>query len=294
MSGSDELRLAWQQRPLVLDGGMGTALIQRGLPKGASPDLWNLENPTAVEQVHRDFLAAGADLLLTNTFGASPARLAPFGAAERVSEVNQQGVKLARQAMGEAQNSTEPRRFVAGDIGPATLRYAEQAQVLIDAGVDAIVIETMYELREFVAAIKAVRAVSPSIPLIAMMTFDGETTYDGTKPETVVESAERLGCDAVGANCSNGPEEMLPVIKRMAEVQSRCLLAAKPSAGLPKIGNGRTDYPYDAQTMAKYIEPFLELGVRLLGGCCGTTPEFTQMIRRYVNSPCLASRVSRE
>ena len=273
---------------LLLDGSMGALLQNRNLPPGYAPDLWNLENPDVIRQVHQEYFDAGADILITNTFGASRLRLQEYGAYSKLRDINAAAVRLAREVVGE-------RGFVAGDIGPcgdtiyptgkmefdeaATLFY-EQAKALVDAGADAVIIETMFDSLDYKAALSGTRAASSDIPIIALMTFNTDGVSDtGISPESTCAIAEGFHADVVGANCSVGPDAMVKVIERMKKVTA-LPLAAQPNAGMPKLRNGSTYFPLDANQMAEYARSFFRAGARILGGCCGTTPEYISHLRR--------------
>ena len=272
---------------LILDGSMGAFLQARGLPDGYAPDLWNVEQPDAITAVHREYVDAGSDLLLTNTFGASRIRLGEYGAASRVAEINDAAVQNARRAIGDK------RTLVAGDIGPCgtTLQpggelafdeaveiFTEQARALINAGVDVIAIETMFDLVEAKAALIAVRDVSRTVPIIAHMTYTARGVTDtGTDPETAAIVLEACGADVIGVNCSVGPEDMLEVVGRMGRATS-LPLCVQPNAGLPVMRHGRTVFPQTADQMAPFAKQFVDRGAAIVGGCCGTTPEYIRMI----------------
>ncbi|MDI3287780.1 homocysteine S-methyltransferase family protein [Polyangium sp. 15x6] len=276
---------------LILDGSMGAFLQARGLPDGYAPDLWNVEEPDAIVAVHREYVNAGADILLTNTFGASRLRLGEYGASDRVREINAAAVQNARRAIGDK------RTLVAGDIGPSgtTLQpggelpfeeaveiFAEQARALVDAGVDVIAIETMFDLVEMKAALIGVRDVSRTVPVIAHMTYTVRGLTDtGTDPETAAIVLEACGADVIGVNCSVGPEDMLEVVGRMARATS-LPLSVQPNAGLPVMRHGRTVFPQTADQMAPFARQFVDRGAAIVGGCCGTTPEYIRMIASEV------------
>ena len=276
---------------LILDGSMGAFLQARGLPDGYAPDLWNVEQPDAIIAVHREYVNAGADILLTNTFGASRLRLAEYNAADRVRELNAAAVQNARRAIGDA------RTLVAGDIGPSgtTLQpggelpfeeaveiFSEQARALVDAGVDVIVIETMFDLVEMKAALIGVRDISRTVPVIAHMTYTVRGLTDtGTDPETAAIVLEACGADVIGVNCSVGPEDMLEVVGRMGRATS-LPLSVQPNAGLPVMRHGRTVFPQTAEQMAPFARQFVDRGAAIVGGCCGTTPEYIRMIASEV------------
>lgn len=271
------------KRPMVLDGSMGALLQGRGLPAGMAPDLWMMENENVILGAHKEYADAGADILLTNTFGASRWRLAEYNAQDRLDEINHKAVEIARKAFGAREG------FVAGDIGPSGETvfptghksfdevvevFREQVRSLLKAGVDLFVVETMFDSLEFRAALSAIRQESLDVPIIAHATFNQDGITDtGATPENIATIAEGFHCDAVGVNCSVGPEAMLPVVKRMVAATS-IAVCVQPNAGLPVIRNGKTVFPMGPDEMAPYIEKFFDAGVSILGGCCGTTPTY--------------------
>lgn len=276
-----------QQEVLILDGSMGAFLQARGLPDGYAPDLWNVEQPEAIVSIHREYVDAGCDIVLTNTFGASRLRLGEYGAQDRVREINEAAVMNARAAVGER------RVLVAGDIGPsgttvqpggelpfeeAVSIFAEQARALVNAGVDLIVIETMFDLVEAKAAMIAVRDVSRAVPVIAHMTFTARGMTDtGTDPETAAIVLEACGADVVGVNCSVGPEDMLDVVGRMSRA-TKLPLSVQPNAGLPVMRKGKTVFLQTPEHMAPFAKQFVDRGAAIVGGCCGTTPDYIRKI----------------
>lgn len=274
---------------VVADGAMGTALYERGVFINQSFDALCLTRPDLVAEVHREYLSAGAELLETNSFGANRARLAGHGLEEQVREINAAAVRLAREAAGDeawiggSMGPVGVAGQVAGQFGPDDLEriFGEQAEALLDAGVDAFVVETIPWLIEMEAALSAIRRLDPAVPVIAMMTFNEEgETQGGETPEVVVERLTAAGADVIGANCSVGPKPMLDVIARMTRPDT--LLAAMPNAGLPQSVEGRLLYMASAEYFGKYARRFVKAGVRLLGGCCGTTPEHVRQMKREV------------
>jgi 5-methyltetrahydrofolate--homocysteine methyltransferase len=225
--------------------------------------------------MHAEYVAAGARLLVTNTFGTSRAWLPPEVGVE---ELNCAAVALARRAAGA-------RALVAGDVGPAGGRaevLAEQVAALVAAGVDAILVETMFSLDELRAAVVAANALRGDIPVIASMTFErGGRTRTGATPGELVALADELCVVAVGANCSEGPESILPVVETLAGLTDRPILA-KPSAGLPELHDGEAAYPLGPREMAAAARRLVDAGARIVGGCCGTTPEIIRAIATAV------------
>ena len=290
-----------RQGVMILDGSMGALLQGRGLPAGYAPDLWNLEMPDTIVAVQREYAQAGADILLTNTFGASRRRLAEYDAQGRLKEINEAAVANARRAGGA-------QVLVAGDIGPCgtTVQpfgeipfqeayeiFREQALALVQAGVDLLAIETMFDLQEMKAAVMACNDVRGKIPLLAFMTFTQDGLTDtGTDPVTAAAVLEGLGVDIIGANCSTGPEHMLPVIARLAASTTRPI-AVQPNAGLPVQKAGVTVFPMSAEEMAQFGPKFHEAGANIIGGCCGTTPDYIARIARQLKGkPPAARRVT--
>ncbi|MFQ5442473.1 MAG: homocysteine S-methyltransferase family protein [Thermodesulfobacteriota bacterium] len=274
-----DFRSALRKRPLVLDGAMGTMLQRLGLKPGGCPDEVNLNEPGMVRKVHRAYVEAGSDVLATNTFGANRIKLKEYNLEDRLKDINVAAARLAREAAG-------PKTFVAGDMGPtgffiepvggmtfdeAVEVFSEQAGALKEGGADLIIIETMMDIKEMKAAI--IGAKSHNLPVVATMTFD-ETmrTVLGTPPESFAVMAESLGVDCIGANCSLGIEGILKAVSTMSSVTSIPLMA-QPNAGIPVLKDGHTVFPASPEDMASLVPQLAELGVRLLGGCCGTTPE---------------------
>jgi 5-methyltetrahydrofolate--homocysteine methyltransferase len=280
---------AWEtllsQRGLILaDGGMGTMLMELGLQFGASPELWNVEHPDQVRQVHRGYLGAGSRIILTNTFGCNRLRLGLHNLQDRVVELNRAAAGLVQQEVGAAKG----RALVAGDMGPsggilaplgelepaqAVEAFAEQAGGLIEGGVDVLWIETLSSLEEMRAGVDGARRASKDIPIVATMTFDTRgRTMMGVTPEQAVQELSTWGLAAIGANCGNGPEEILTVIQKMRAAAPQATLVAKANAGVPKLEQGRAVYGAGPEEMAAYAAAVADAGARIIGACCGSTP----------------------
>ena len=284
------------KRVLVCDGAMGTMLYARGVFLNRSFDELNLTQPDLVSEVHQVYLRSGADVIETNTFGANRVKLAAFGLADQVHALNEQGARLAKNAARE-------QAWVAGAIGPLGIRiepwgrtgvdeaeafFVEQARALLLGGVDLFVLETFRDLNEIGAAIRAVRSLS-TLPVVAQMTTEEDgNTADGVTPEVFVPALERHGADVVGVNCSVGPAAMLDTIERIARVAT-VKLAAQPNAGRPREIEGRNIYLCSPEYMASYARRFIGAGVRLVGGCCGTTPEHIRQIKQAVRAMAVKS-----
>lgn len=272
---------------LVADGATGTQLQKAGLKPGASPEHWNLENPGAIRALHRGYIEAGANVVLTNTFGGTRFRLARHGLEGQVREINEAAAKLAREAAGDSV-------FVFGDIGPsgellkplgkltyeeAVAGFAEQAEGLLAGGVDAILIETMSDINEAKAAIQGARQVSPDIPLLVTFSFDTHgRTMMGTKPEKVAKEIWALGVTAIGANCGRTLTETLTAIEQMRAAVPEAILMAKPNAGLPRASGSDMVYDVTPDVMAEYAHKFAAQNVKIFGGCCGSAPEHIRAI----------------
>jgi homocysteine S-methyltransferase len=287
-----------QRGVLVCDGAMGTMLYAKGIFLNRSFDELNLTQPDLVAEVHQAYVRAGADVIETNTFGANRVKLTPFGLGDRVRAINAQGARIARHAARE-------QAFVAGSIGPLGIRiepwgktgvdeaeayFREQVGGLLEGGVDLFVLETFHDMNEIAAAIRAVRTTS-DLPIVAQVTTEEDgNTLDGVAPEAFVPQLEELGASVIGVNCSVGPAGMLETVERMARV-AHVPLSAQPNAGRPREIEGRNIYLSSPEYMASYARRFISNGVRLVGGCCGTTPEHVRHIKAAVRA--LASSAAR-
>ncbi len=278
---------ALDERVLVIDGAMGTKLMEQGISVGSGLDYANLESPGIVQAIHRSYIAAGADILETNTFGANRFRLAKHGLVDKVRRINRQGVMLARSVAGDD-------RFVGGAIGPlgkplapigtvsreeAAAAFHEQASALIEAGVDLILLETFSDLSEINIALEAVRSIDADLPVAGLMSFTDESkTIYGYKPEECARSLMEGGAQLVGANCSSGPEHLHEVVDRMHRVADARVLVS-PNAGLPAYVDGRYVYLTSPEYFARHAQQFLQQGVRAVGGCCGTNEHHIRAVR---------------
>lgn len=302
-----DFREALGSRVLLCDGAMGTMLYAKGFRMTRCFDELNLTHPDVVREVHDAYVAADVDIIETNTYGANRLKLAPHGLGDQVEEINRRGVELAREAAGKVARFR--RVFVAGSVGPPgrplqqriyltpdEIREAflEQVTVLVEAGVDLLIIETQSNLEEARQAVMAARTASPDIPVLACVTFgeDGET-LQGHTPEQAVAALEPLGIDAIGANCSVGPADLLPILERMRKV-TELPLVAQPNAGTPRMIEGRFFYVTSPEYMAKAARRFIsDAGVAVVGGCCGTTPEHIRAVAESVKSVQRASKGGR-
>lgn len=275
---------------IVTDGAMGTVLFAAGLDQGDPPELWNINHPERVAAVHQEYIQAGAQVLLTNTFGGSRYRLELHNAHDQVEQANHAAAVILRKVVAESGKDL----LVAGDIGPsgqvlapygelsfqdAKDSFTEQASALIGGGVDLIWIETMSDLEEVRAAVEGTRQVSKDIPIVTTMTFDTHgRTMMGVTPEQAFETLSSFGSVALGGNCGNGPEEIIEVIEKMHAVNQSATLVAKANAGIPELVQGKAVYRASPATMADYAIKSYQAGARVIGACCGSTPEHVSSI----------------
>src|SRR5947208_2671712 len=286
---------ALDERVLVCDGAMGTMLYAKGVFTSKGFDALNEPQPDLVVEVHQEYVRAGADIVETNTFGANRIKLGAFGLADKLHAINVQGAKIARHAARESS-------YVAGAIGPLGIRiepwgktgvdeareyFREQATALLEGGVDLFMLETFRDLNEIGAAIDAVRSVS-DLPIVAQMTTEEDgNTLDGTPPERFAPELEKRGATIIGVNCAVGPGPMLETIERM-ETVTPLKLSAQPYAGKPRDIEGRNIYLCSPEYMASYARRFVLHNVRVVGGCCGTTPEHIRQIKAAVGGAATA------
>jgi methionine synthase I (cobalamin-dependent) len=265
---------------LIADGATGTILMAAGLPPGTPPELWNVERPGQILQLHRAYLDAGSQIILTNTFGGSRIKLAAAGLGGRTLELNRAAVLLAREAAGE-------EAYVAGDIGPtgelmapygplayekALEAFAEQAEALAGSGADLIWIETMMDLEEARAAVTGARRAC-DLPVFCSLSFGPKgRTMMGIRASQAASELWPLGLAAIGANCGEGIDVVEPVLREMREVVPDAPLIAKPNAGLPKLVGDQTVYDMEPAAFAARIPDFVALGAQIVGACCGSNP----------------------
>ena len=295
-----DLRTRLADGPILADGGMGTSLIDAGVPVDACMEALNEQEPARVASIHAAFVAAGSQLLLTNTFGANRFRLDQHGLADRVSPLCAAGVRLAREAGAE---------LVGGSLGPLGIRlqpygrvraeeaadaYREQAAALADAGVDLLVVETQTDLRELEQAVTAARDMAPGLALVTSATFTrDDRTLLGDTPEAVAMRVAELGVDGIGVNCGEGPAQMLRLIRIIAPIAaaSGLPLMARPNAGGPTEVGGRFVYPATPEYVGEIVGALLDEGVAIVGGCCGTGPAHTRAIADAVRDRGPRARV---
>ncbi len=276
--------------PVLLDGAWGTQLQARGLPVGACPDLWNLRHPNRVAEVARAYVDAGSQIILTNTFGANGYVLARHGAENQVREINREGARISREAAAGSASvfgSVGPtgKMLAMGEATPDEMLAAFRLQVqgLAEGGVDAIVVETMSDLEEAELAVQA--AQEAGLPVAASMTYgagrEGDRTMMGHTPEEAAQRLAAAGAQVIGANCGFGPEQMLPVCRRLAAATSLPLWM-KPNAGLPVMVDGQATYTMDVETFVAHAAQLLQAGARFIGGCCGTGPDYIAALKRLL------------
>lgn len=275
---------------ILLDGAMGTMLMSKGMEAGQAPERMNLDQPDVVKETHRAYIQAGANVILTNTFGGNRFRLSRHGLADRVREINLAAAKLARQVADDF-----PNVLVAGSMGPtgelmtplgkltfedAVQAFAEQAAGLSSGGVDVIWIETMADLQEVKAAVQGARSVT-RLPIAVTMTFESRgRTMMGVTPEQLVQLAQELELSAVGANCGKGPQELEAVIERMQRAGCQLPIIAKANAGIPKLVDGKVVYDGSPEIMAEHAQTVRHHGAKLIGACCGSSPEHIREMRQ--------------
>jgi len=300
------LEMLNRRRLLIGDGAIGTMLEAAGLPAGSCRELWNVEQPDKVLAVHRAYIAAGADIIETNTFfGGNRIQLQKWGLEERVAQFNEAALHLARRAVGEASAGSQGAAsdggaacddiIVSVSMGPtgevlaplgnldpqeAADAFREQAQAAAQAGADAATIETFYALDEIKLAIEG--ALAAGLPVMATMTFEPSgRTMMGVAPADAARALTAYGAAVIGANCGTGPEPMLAMAEAMLAATDRPVMA-QPNAGVPKLVGGKTVFPETPEVMANYAERFAQLGVRIIGGCCGTTPDHIRAMAQRI------------
>jgi 5-methyltetrahydrofolate--homocysteine methyltransferase len=292
MSGrSEELFELLERGGIVLgDGAMGTLLQTRGIEPGGAAELWNVDHADRITAIHTEYAEAGARLVTTNTFGGTSARLALHGLEDRVHELNLAGARIAREVADRFDG------WVLGDVGPTgellapiglvepdeiKAMFAEQIAALTEGGADVILVETMRDLAEVEAAVGAAAEVAPGLPVAATLTFDTHGhTMMGVSPERAAEALASLGARIVGGNCGNGPHEIGPVMTQMAQCRpSGVHLIAQSNAGMPQLHGSEFHYDGTPEVMAEYAVRMRELGVGVIGACCGSTPAHVAAMR---------------
>lgn len=279
---------------LLGDGAMGTMLQEAGLDDGGAPELWNVERPEVIDGILAGYAEAGSQLLTTCTFGGTQPRLAMHDLGDRVEEINEAGAAVARRVADRF-----PGTYVLGDVGPsgelmepmgtltpeaAEALFAEQIRGLVRGGVDAILIETMSDLSEVEAAVRAAQAEAPGLPILVTMSFDTNLrTMMGVKPSQAVETIAALGVRVIGANCGRGPDEIRVIAGEMAEARpAGVYLMTQSNAGLPKLVGDHFEYDGTPEVMEQYARDMRDLGIEVIGACCGSTPAHIAAMRDVV------------
>ncbi len=274
---------------IVGDGGMGTGLQSQGLSSGEAPENWNLKYPQKVKKVHKDYLKAGADLIETNTFGGNYFRLKESNLENKLEKINETAVRIA-------QNAANRETIIAGSVGPTgkmlkplgTLSknevleaYQKQISILLNNGVDVIILETFSDINEIEQALKAVNDFE--IPVIAQMNFrENMTTVMGCDIKTMIAVFKKYEINVLGFNCTPGAKKTLPLIKKLREHNEKPF-SVFPNAGEPLLQEGKVTYPEGSEDFIPFIKKFIDLNVRIIGGCCGTNPEIIKKIKKEVN-----------
>lgn len=279
--------------PVLTDGAWGTQLQARGLAPGEVPDLWNLTHPEKVAEVARAYVEAGAQVILTNTFGGNRFRLAEAGAADKVKAINEAGARISREAAGSrafvfASIGPSGKMLMTGDVTEDGLRaaFVEQAEALARGGANALVVETMADLEEVKIAVAA--AKTTGLPVVGSMVFDSgkdkDRTMMGTTPEQAAAGLVEAGADVVGSNCGQGIAGFVKICARLKAAAAGRPVWIKANAGLPQMKDGKASYDTTPQQFADFVPVLLDAGAGFIGGCCGTSPDFIKALRLKLNA----------
>jgi 5-methyltetrahydrofolate--homocysteine methyltransferase len=280
---------------IVGDGAVGTFLIERGLKHGEPPEGFNLTRPEVLEEIASLYLAAGAEIVTTNTFGASPLRLQRYSMENEVEAINRSAVEAARRAVGN-------KAYVTGCVGPTgkmlkpygsadpeevTSGFRRQIAALLSAGIDAVFVETMNDLNEAALAVKAARSLDSAIPILATVTFNknpqGYFTLMGSSPKDAAAALEKAGADIIGSNCGQGAAQMVEIAREF-KTNAHVPIAIQSNAGLPVRSETGVIYPETPEFLAAKAVELLDLGIQLIGGCCGTGPDHIRAMRKAVDA----------
>jgi 5-methyltetrahydrofolate--homocysteine methyltransferase len=281
------------KRVLVSDGAWGTELIKKGFQSGSCPELWNLEKPDEIYSIAKTYVDAGSDIISTNSFGASKIKLEHFGLSDSTYQINRKAAEISKSAAKEklVMGSIGPtgKFLMTGEISEEELRqsFSEQLNGLLDGGVDAILFETFYDLDELNAGIETIRELS-SIPIICSVTFNKNSddefhTLMGNSIREVYSFLFEKGVNLVGVNCGNGYFDSIEIVKQIKKDFPESNILIQPNAGLPEIISGQLVYSETPEKIISAIEKFLEMGVSIIGGCCGTTKEHIKIIRELTD-----------
>ncbi len=283
-----------KKRTVLFDGGLGTELMRHGLPLGTSPETWNAERPDIVQKIHAGYFEAGSDVVSTNSFGGNRIKLAAHGLEGRVRELNSAAARIARRAAPAG-------KFVAGSMGPTGKflqpqgeytelefeeTYSEQAAALIEGGVDLLIIETQYDLKEALAALRGAKRAAPSLPIFVTMTFNklprGYFTLMGNTVSLSAELLEKGGARAVGANCTLNSEDMVGLVRALREA-TKLPVIAQANAGKPELsGKGEVSYSQGLEDYVRFVPDIIKAGANIIGGCCGTDPGYIRKMAEFI------------
>lgn len=284
-----------KEKVLVSDGAIGSLLFEKGLNPGDCPERFNLERPEILAEIALSYLQAGADIIQTNTFGASPLKLSDYDLDDKTEEINKKAVEIVKQIVDSkalvsgSVGPTGKMLLPYGDIEPVAMKenYKRQIGTLIESGVDLLCIETMTDLNEAVIAIQSARELSQDIPIISTMTFDvlpqGCVTIMGNKISEVCAKLEEAGANVIGSNCGNGTDNMVTIAKEFI-ANSQLPIIIQSNAGIPTIIDDQVIYQETPEEFADFTKILLKLGVSIIGGCCGTTPDHIRAIRQTVDA----------
>jgi 5-methyltetrahydrofolate--homocysteine methyltransferase len=283
-----------ERKPLIADGAMGSLLMAKGMKPGECPELLNLDNPEIPEQVAKEYFEAGAEIIQTNSFGGSAIKLSEFNQSEKTEKINFEAARIVKYVVGD-------NAYVSGSVGPTGKMlepfgdctesemiesFKSQIKGLVRGGVDIICIETMSDLAEAVCAMKAVKSIDSKLPIAATMTFnkmgDDYFTMMGVSIEAAVKGLIDGGADIVGSNCGNGIDNMIEIAESIKSFTDKPVLI-QSNAGLPEVIDGNLIYPEVPQYFAERAVKMFDLGVSIVGGCCGTTPEYIAAIKKQLN-----------
>lgn len=290
---SNFLKILSDKKVLVSDGAWGTELFKLGLRAGECPELWNESNREKVFSIAKSYIDSGSDIISTNSFGGSSIKLAHYNLDKKTYELNKTAAEISREAAGDnlVMGSVGPtgKFIMTGDISAEELieSFTQQVKALLDGGVDAILLETFYDIDEAECAVKAVRNF-PDVPLICSFTYDRNSsgeyrTMMGSTPKDVLQAMITLGVDVVGVNCGGGYQSMIDLVSELREYSHNIPLLVQPNAGLPENINGNIVYSETPEVIENSVRSFLSKGANIIGGCCGTTNDHIRKIRKIVD-----------